>query len=48
MRSIDDAIARVRLAVDAAPSNALLAQQLARAYDMKLSTLRLIATMQTE
>jgi hypothetical protein len=48
MRSIDSAIARVRTALDAAPANALLARQLAHAYDMKLNTLRLIASMQTE
>lgn len=48
MRSIDSAIARVRVALDAAPANVLLARQLAHAYDMKLNTLRLIASMQTE
>jgi hypothetical protein len=48
MRSIDSAIARVRSALDAAPANLALARQLARAYDMKLNTLRLIASMQTE
>ena len=48
MRSIDSAIARVRTALDAAPANALLARQLAHAYDMKLNTLRLIASMPTE
>jgi len=48
MRSIDSAIARVRTALDAAPANLALARQLARAYDMKLNTLRLIASMQTE
>lgn len=48
MQSIDSAIARIRTALDAAPANALLARQLARAYDMKLNTLRLIAAMQTE
>jgi hypothetical protein len=48
MRSIDSAIARVRTALDAAPANLALARQLAHAYDMKLNTLRLIASMQTE
>lgn len=48
MRSIDSAIARVRTALDAAPANAMLARQLAHAYDMKLNTLRLIASMPTE
>jgi hypothetical protein len=48
MQSIDSAIARVRFALDAAPANLALARQLARAYDMKLNTLRLIASMQTE
>jgi hypothetical protein len=48
LRVIDDAIARVREALDRAPSNALLAQQLARAYDMKLNTLRQFAEMGSE
>jgi hypothetical protein len=48
LRIIDDAIARVRLALDSLPSNALLSQQLARAYDMKLNTLRQIAAIATE
>ena len=48
MRDIDNAIARVRSALDASPSNVQLSQQLARAYDMKVSTLKLIAALETE
>lgn len=48
IRIIDAAIARVRAAVDAAPADLLLSQQLARAYDMKLTTLRRVAAMSTE
>jgi predicted anti-sigma-YlaC factor YlaD len=48
LRIIDDAIARVRVALDSLPSNAMLSQQLARAYDMKLNTLRQIAAIASE
>jgi hypothetical protein len=48
LRIIDDAIARVRVALDAAPANLLLSQQLMRAYDMKLNTLRQIAALQSD
>ncbi len=47
LRVIDDAIARVGIALDSAPANLSLSQQLARAYDMKLNTLRQIAAMPT-
>ncbi|HYV97993.1 MAG TPA: hypothetical protein VE967_11100 [Gemmatimonadaceae bacterium] len=47
-RVIDEAIARVRIALDSAPSNALLEHQLRRAYDAKLNTLRQIAALQTD
>jgi hypothetical protein len=48
LRVIDDAIARVRVALDSMPSSALLSQQLVRAYDMKLNTLRQYAAIGTE
>lgn len=48
LRIIDEAIARTRAALEAAPTNRLLAHQLARAYDAKLSTLRRIAAMPVE
>jgi hypothetical protein len=48
LRIIDDAIARSRAALASAPANAFLAQQLARAYDKKLHTLRRIVSMPTE
>jgi hypothetical protein len=44
---IDDAIARVRFALDSAPANLSLTQQLARAYEMKLNMLRQAAAMPT-
>ena len=47
LRVIDDAIARVTIALDSAPANLSLSQQLARAYDMKLNTLRQLAAMPT-
>ena len=47
LRVIDDAIARVRFALDSAPANRSLTRQLARAYEMKLNTLRQIAAMPT-
>jgi hypothetical protein len=48
LRIIDEAIARSRAALATAPANAFLAQQLARAYDKKLNTLRRIVSMPTE
>ncbi len=48
MRVIDDAIARMRAALDSMPANALLTQKLAKAYELKLNTLRQFAAMSTE
>lgn len=48
MRVIDDAIARMRTALDSMPANALLTQKLAKAYELKLNTLRQFAAMSTE
>jgi hypothetical protein len=48
LQIIDDAIARSRAALDAAPASPFLTRQLARAYDQKLHTLRRIASMPAE
>jgi hypothetical protein len=48
LRVIDEAISRVRAALDSMPANALLAQKLDRAYELKLNTLRQFAAMSTE
>jgi anti-sigma factor RsiW len=48
LQVIDDAIARLRGALDSLPSNALLSQQLVQAYDTKLQTLRQVAALPTE
>lgn len=48
LRVIDEAIARVRNALDSMPSNKLLSQKLTRAYELKLNTLRQFAAMSTE
>jgi hypothetical protein len=48
LRVIDEAIARVRAALDSMPANALLSQKLERAYELKLSTLKQFAAMSTE
>jgi hypothetical protein len=47
LRVIDDAIAAARSALAADPASALLSQQLAGAYDMKLDLLRRLAAMST-
>jgi hypothetical protein len=48
LRVIDEAIARVRAALDSMPSNKMLSQKLTRAYELKLNTLRQFAAMSTE
>jgi anti-sigma factor RsiW len=48
LRAIDDAILRVRAALDANPTNTLLSRQLAFAYQRKVSTLRRVAELMTE
>jgi hypothetical protein len=48
LRVIDEAIARVRAALDSMPANALLSQKLERAYELKLNTLKQFAAMSTE
>jgi hypothetical protein len=48
LKVIDDAIARVRGALDSLPASTLLSQQLVQAYDMKLNTLRQVAALQTD
>lgn len=48
LRVIDEAIARVRSALDSMPANAMLSQKLERAYELKLSTLQQFAAMSTE
>jgi hypothetical protein len=48
LRVIDEAIERVRTALDSMPSNPLLSQKLERAYELKLNTLRQFAEMSTE
>jgi len=45
LRMIDDAIARARSALAASPESSFFVQQLADAYDMKLTTLRRIAAL---
>ena len=48
LRVIDEAIARVRTALDSMPSNSMLSQKLTRAYELKLNTLRQFAALSTE
>jgi predicted anti-sigma-YlaC factor YlaD len=48
LRVIDEAIARVRTALDSMPANTMLSQKLTRAYELKLNTLRQFAAMSTE
>ena len=48
LRVIDEAISRVRAALDSMPSNKMLSQKLTRAYELKLNTLRQFAAMSTE
>lgn len=48
MRVIDDAILRVRAALDANPASTLLSRQLAFAYQQKLSALRRVAELSAE
>jgi len=48
LRVIDEAIARVRAALDSMPANKMLSQKLTRAYELKLNTLRQFAAMSTE
>jgi hypothetical protein len=48
LRVIDEAIERVRGALDSMPSNTLLTEKLERAYEMKLNTMRQFAELSSE
>jgi hypothetical protein len=48
LQEIDDAIEATRAALVTSPDNALLSRQLARAYELKLATLRQVAALTME